>query len=68
MKRVLLDECKRVVCVIAVFALGGSSAVASTKPIPAELFGQNIEHTRSALQGGFNDPKVLYGRSERTKR
>ena len=24
------------------------------KPIPAELFGQNIEHTRSALQGGLS--------------
>ena len=24
------------------------------RPIPAELFGQNIEHTRSALQGGLS--------------
>jgi len=24
------------------------------KPIPAELFGQNIEHTRSAVQGGLS--------------
>ena len=68
MKKILLGECKRVVYAIAAFALGGASAVAAAKPIPAELFGQNIEHTRSALQGGFNDPKVLYGRSERTKR
>ena len=68
MKKILFDECKRVVCVIAVFALGGAPAVAAAKPIPAELFWQNVEHTRSALQGGFNDPKVLYGRSERTKR
>ena len=54
MKRISLDACKRVVCAIAVLALGGASAVASAKPIPAELFGQNIEHTRSALQGGLS--------------
>ena len=30
------------------------AVAASAKPIPAELFGQNIEHTRSALQGGLS--------------
>ena len=54
MKKILFDECKRVVCAIAAFAMGGASAVAAAKPIPAELFGQNIEHTRSALQGGLS--------------
>ena len=36
---------------IPFFAL---AVAASAKPIPAELFGQNIEHTRSALQGGLS--------------
>ena len=36
---------------IPFFAL---AATAAAKPIPAELFGQNIEHTRSALQGGLS--------------
>ncbi|MBQ9431758.1 MAG: hypothetical protein IJU44_09430 [Kiritimatiellae bacterium] len=36
--------------VVFVFALSASAA----EPIPAELFGQNLEHTRSALQGGIS--------------
>lgn len=36
-------------------ALAAALAAASpAAPVPAELFGQNIEHTRSAVQGGLS--------------
>ena len=31
-----------------------SGAAVAAEPIPAELFGQNLEHTRSAVQGGLS--------------
>ena len=40
------------VCLPAAAILAWSAVAA--EPIPAELFGQNLEHTRSALQGGLS--------------
>jgi len=38
----------------AAFAAAGMSPSDARAPIPAALFGQNIEHTRSAVQGGLS--------------
>lgn len=43
---------KKTLAIFAVFAANTSGVFAAA--VPAELFGQNIEHTRSAVQGGLS--------------
>ena len=45
------------VLALAAIAAGGQGAFAApaaAEPVPAALFGQNIEHTRAAVQGGLS--------------
>ena len=43
-----------VLCLAEASLADGTMSASASKPIPAFIFGQNIEHTRSAVQGGLS--------------
>ena len=43
-----------VLCLAEASLADGTKSASASKPIPAFIFGQNIEHTRSAVQGGLS--------------